>query len=689
MTLHNLGFTPRVGTRPNPISVLRAVVFIAISWWAFGQMHRVALHKGFTLDEFQWAHAAWAVSEGLVPYRDFFDVHFPFAYQFHSLVFELGGGDDPTAILSMRKLMVGVLLLMAAAMWRVNAGFAGMSKWWGLLAPVFCFTMLPWVRRATEVRHDPLAFTLVIGAVACLYMRRPRVEIRAVVGGLLLALACWTTQKVFIYGSVFFAALIADLIVQRRGAREFWLGHPLWFLLGSGVVVLMVAVDLTRSDVWAEFYQWCVQYPMRYQVKEPPVYWFSVFRRMLTVIWWQLMLSIVGVVATIRELRRPPADDEEGPRNDLILLGLWVTTWASWAFQQSAWSYSSIPFLGMSCIFAGRGAAFIFKWAVDLDARRGGSGLVVGISLFGTFALAMNRASVHLDNETMTEDRFDFSALAARYFDEEEQNLRGLPDAAVDQELEFERPYALLGESDPNAVAKPATEDDDGALPDDLPEPQRWERMLEEPPWAGLREPQNEYQLRVLSKIGELTSVDDAVYDNTGSYVTRPHAFSIYYTYAGVWNDGAEMLEQEIPAALERNEAAMVVLDKSRYKRIPAPVRKFISRNYVKYNADLMLPGMAFTGKSSADSFVRVRKKFRAMKGGTYFVHPEDFFERHQLQIDGETIRGPYFEVEAGEHDVRYQGPGLKFWLLWLPRNGEVWHPNTEGKRHFCCRSTG
>ena len=52
--------------------------------WVGVQTIRMTLFKSYALhgfrDEFQYAHAAWLVSKGAVPYRDFFDHHFPLLY---------------------------------------------------------------------------------------------------------------------------------------------------------------------------------------------------------------------------------------------------------------------------------------------------------------------------------------------------------------------------------------------------------------------------------------------------------------------------------------------------------------------------------------------------------------------------------------------------------------------------------
>ena len=118
--------------RLNPSSALRWVFLGLCALVAAQRTYAVAVRKAFTLDEFQWAHAAWEVARGQLPYRDFFEVHFPLTYQYMSLAFRFGDANDPTTILTMRAMMIPALLLMGWGMWRVNE-HDGWS--WALLAP--------------------------------------------------------------------------------------------------------------------------------------------------------------------------------------------------------------------------------------------------------------------------------------------------------------------------------------------------------------------------------------------------------------------------------------------------------------------------------------------------------------------------------------------------------------------------
>jgi hypothetical protein len=134
----------------------RFPALVAFALLAAGSIEagRLALNKYFSIDEFMHAHASWLTGRGFLPYRDFCDFHFPFLYQL------LGGlwllmSDDPGNVLFLRLAMLGLVFVIALAAFTVNRreGFVA-----ALAAPAVLLTITPFAIRATEIRHDTLAF---------------------------------------------------------------------------------------------------------------------------------------------------------------------------------------------------------------------------------------------------------------------------------------------------------------------------------------------------------------------------------------------------------------------------------------------------------------------------------------------------------------------------------------------------
>ena len=76
-------------TRLSPAKFFEAVL-IVILVLLFTQTVLLSMSKIFAIDEFTYAHAAWLVSNGQLPWRDFFEIHVPFLYQLLSMVFTFG-----------------------------------------------------------------------------------------------------------------------------------------------------------------------------------------------------------------------------------------------------------------------------------------------------------------------------------------------------------------------------------------------------------------------------------------------------------------------------------------------------------------------------------------------------------------------------------------------------------------------
>ncbi|WP_141325761.1 hypothetical protein [Myxococcus sp. AB025B] len=151
---------------------------------------RLALHKAFSIDEFQYAHAAWLVSKGQVPYRDFFEVHFPLVYQALAPLFWLLG-DSPRGVLALRAAMLVPLLGSCVAVAALNRREGRGVRW---LGPVLLLSLVPFTRFATELRPDALSTALFLGALAALSVR-PGTRWSGFVAGLAYVAALWASQK--------------------------------------------------------------------------------------------------------------------------------------------------------------------------------------------------------------------------------------------------------------------------------------------------------------------------------------------------------------------------------------------------------------------------------------------------------------------------------------------------------------
>ena len=550
----------------------------------------LGVSKQYSIDEFQYAHAAWLVAQGEVPYRDFFEVHHPLLYVGLSPVF-LVAGDDPEAIRFLRLAMLVLVGWTAWSLARLNAGHGRLARW---LTPLMLLVMLPWTRWATEIRNDTLAFACFAACLATLAgagRRRGgasedarRLGRRALLAGVLLGLAFWASQKVVYYGSILFAAWLADLFLAGPAGRPRLLLRPASFVLGFCAVVvagLGVLASLGALDDW---WRWCFAWALELEREHVQIPWAQHLGAALRDAWWVAALALAGVVATLRRVVASEADHDH-----LLLLAL-LAALVAHAAQKTAYAYNLIPFLGLLAVFAARGAAA--GWERAVAARAAGR----------SFA--------------------PYAALACGL-------LGMLPLLRADM-----------------ALARRAHD-------------------------------HNAWQHHVLAEVAALTEPGDACYDNSGSYVARPHSRFEFYTERTTRRRDAERLVAEVPAAILEAGTVLMLRDR-RFETLPDALRRWLRRHFQPHGGDVWLWGQRFGGRGLAG-----RGRFLAVRDDEYVVEPAERLEQGRLWIDGKPVTDPVLRLTAGEHEVRWEGLPTPFALLWLPADGRRWRPDDEASPGF------
>ncbi len=553
-----------------------------------GLLLRLAWLRPFSLDEFDYANAAWLVSQGLVPYRDFFDSHFPLVYQSLSLVF-LVVPDEPTSIRLLRLAMLPVGLTAGWSVWALNRRWAGDMA--ALVGAVSLFGVGTFSAFMTEVRPDSLALAFLVASLAVVERGRLRPRVRGLLAGVLLGLSIWSSQKVLVYGAPIAVVFVADLValVRRRGEQT--LGSAPAFAAGLALVAVVVVGMLSATRSLALCYYYCFEWNAVAQSSGALFSWGDYLFPILNLHGWLFALAVVGVGATVIKAFVKP----ERRWFEVTLVLLLASTLAMYLPQAAPYPYSLLPFLAFVGLFAGRGVAVAGRFV----AGRGNPSLV---------RWARIGAAVLLSG---------WAVLALR---------------------DVER---LIGET-------------------------------------------NAYQLEVLEEISELTTSDDRVYANSGSFVTRHPVHFYYYTNAPIRIRQAEWLADEMPSEILDGRAVAFLLD-LRFRTLPEELRRFVFDHYAPYNSDLWLWGMAM-GSPAEPSW---NDRFHAVVDGTYFLHPAQARDRGELSIDGERIGSEPFHLTQGAHDVKYDGPPGDLAILWLPRNGELYEPSLTGPTRFSIQFGG
>lgn len=338
--------------RPIDTARVLELVLVACLILLAVQAVQIARFKYFTVDEFQYSHAAWLVSHGQWPYRDFFEVHFPLVYQVLSPVF-LVAGDDPTAIVGLRLGMVPFLVLACGGAALLNARQGRLAA---LAAPVLLLALPSFVTLIIEIRPDAIAATLFLASLAVLRVQRMSDRLCGAASGFLLVASAWGTQKATFYCSVYGLALIADLALGRndsaRGNRPL-LRSPAAFLGGAAAGAALIAIYLTATGSWAAWWHWCFVWAADHQRQYPGFPWRRYFDPVVMDAPWLFILAAWGLARTVRALIARGRDAFRDP--DLLLVGALVSTFGSIALQRAAFGYSFVAFLAIATVFASRG----------------------------------------------------------------------------------------------------------------------------------------------------------------------------------------------------------------------------------------------------------------------------------------------------------------------------------------------
>ncbi|WP_223638451.1 hypothetical protein [Corallococcus sp. EGB] len=528
------------------------------------QAARLALHKAFSIDEFQYAHSAWLLAHGQVPYRDFFEVHFPLVYQLLAPLFLLLG-DDPRNVLALRAAMLVPLAGASVSVFLLNRREGRIAA---LLAPVMLLGAPGFLRFATEVRPDALTAALFLGALAALAVQPGTVRSSFLAGALLVASA-WGSQKALFFGGLVTGVLLADLLL-RRSASSALIAAPRAFFAGIASSAGAVAGYLTVTGSWTAWWQWCFVWASEHQRHYPGFSWREYLAPALGEQPAFFLLAAVGLVATFRRLRKHPRTP------DLLLTVAVPATFGAYALQRAPFPYSLLPLLGVLAPFAARGVLSV------LTQLRTPVGRTVGLAGLGGL----------------------FAVQAAQV-----------------------------------------------------------ERLLD---GGG-----NARQREVLARIAALTGPEDVVYDNSGGYVSRPHAHFYFYTDAYLRGSLAGLLSDELPRVLVEQGCVMRV-DDLRTSGLPLALRRFLDAHYQPYDGDLFLWGQRY--RVPLDSGT-LEEHFLAVRSDRYFIQPASVLDTGALFIDGERITTPAFTLSRGEHTLRYEGRADAFQLLWLPRDSKRWTP--------------
>jgi hypothetical protein len=214
--------------------------------WALAFAFGFGQARFFTIDEFQWGHATWLVSQGEVPYRDFYEHHLPFGYVLHSVFLQADESDAGSFVeRALRLRVIAFSYLAITALMLALASFVtSRNPYESLLSAIIPLCCGYSLLSAIDYRGDNwAAFTLLPCLALVEINQRLGRRALAVLSGVLFAVSIGMTQKILVLGGGAVALmLVASLVPRRSIPLATWqLPHPLAFCGGAAVVIALAA----------------------------------------------------------------------------------------------------------------------------------------------------------------------------------------------------------------------------------------------------------------------------------------------------------------------------------------------------------------------------------------------------------------------------------------------------------------
>jgi hypothetical protein len=260
-----------IGSRGSGLWSLAVLAGAAL--WLLIHVYEFGQERFFTVDEYQYAHATWLVTQGRVPYTDFYEHHFPGSYVLHAPALPETGSMASRA-LRLRAIpfayIASLAALLALGTWTATRN-PHVALLTAILPLAFGFSAMS----AIDYRADNFGAFLFLACLSLLEANRTwKRRSAAAIGGVLLALSILMTQKmVFLGGAAVALMLAADAARRRfrRGAEAPWIAHPGAFAAGAiAVAAAALAAGLALGLLPAAFELTLAQ-AVEHEAHYPPI----------------------------------------------------------------------------------------------------------------------------------------------------------------------------------------------------------------------------------------------------------------------------------------------------------------------------------------------------------------------------------------------------------------------------------
>ena len=318
-------------------------LFIAFSILAFDYL----TEKYFAIDEFLYVKSAWFISHGYIPYRDFFEHHFPLIYQLHSNLFFLLG--DSLHNLNIVRLCMSFFVAMSVLSIFIISNNKR-STLYSLVPCILFISNWKYLNNLVEIRPDVLGLAFFLTSIAILKSNfKP--QTKALVSGISFGLCLWSTQKALIYGAPLGLLFIADFFKLKKGRTDYQTASPLFFISGVMLCASFAAYYLYNHDLFLTWFRSTIVYHYHRETSFGGLDWYEHLYDNLKYSWWVLPFFIHGLLIEVKGIKSWTKDSK------VVLIYSIPSTFLSYSLQSSPYAYSLLPLWALVCIFSGKSIA--------------------------------------------------------------------------------------------------------------------------------------------------------------------------------------------------------------------------------------------------------------------------------------------------------------------------------------------
>ncbi|MBV8899204.1 MAG: glycosyltransferase family 39 protein [Verrucomicrobia bacterium] len=309
-------------------------------------------------DETQHLHVVWGWTQGLIPYRDFFDNHTPLFHLLFAPVFNLFG-ERPDIVDLARWCMVALAGLVAWCTYRIGAQV--FSRRTGIVAALLCAFYPSEYFKTGEFRTDVLWTVLWLATLVLL--TKPRLTRgHRFLAGLAFGATFATSQKTVLLALVLLAGSLLTCLLIRAGKRRSAVppgavpspaaAFTLSFWLGLILIPGLLLTSFYLEGAWSQMVYCVIRHNLvKVAGSEPPLSW-SDLRNLR--FWLIIPAAIAGWLILDRSTERDRAGRQVwvlmvGGSYCTLLLGIWTVV--------SAQDY--LPYFPVALVGAAAGLSWL------------------------------------------------------------------------------------------------------------------------------------------------------------------------------------------------------------------------------------------------------------------------------------------------------------------------------------------